>query len=386
MELSFKIISAPGSLDGPIHDFMAENDHDFYPPIAKRRDLSEFVQSVYDHKGKYVICYLNDKLVGVAAVYLNHPAFICYYLYVAVDKAYRHMGIANDLFNHIHEICRKAGIQRAIVKTWSTNLVSQAMFKKHGFFHIDTLEDDRSKGIHTYFFARSFIEGCLQQPPAHLGIISDCHSYTTGNFVKTISFIPRTISKNQTPLPYITIATDSFRNRNSAAFFNSTSLLEQQGVTHLLSLEAFGGVAVPTELAGMEVVDIAAITGRLVNERKVRCLVVCKDKASVKHLAVDHTCLPRSADQSRLEEIINEVAAGKVTPGYYKQEIAQMAIDNQCAGVLLAAYELHTMFGFDKQYNGVEIFDPLMEIAVIMQCERLKLQEQLPAAKSQLSV
>src|SRR5436190_2001284 len=130
MALSYRIIDKPGEHDAAILAFFRANDHEFYPPIAARRELTSFVQSIYEDIGKYILCYDGDKIVGLTTIIAKHPEFLYYYQYVAIDKDYRHIGIATKLYEMVTEICKEQGALRAIVKTWSLNKPSQAMFPK----------------------------------------------------------------------------------------------------------------------------------------------------------------------------------------------------------------------------------------------------------------
>lgn len=385
MQLTFKTISSPDPTDSEIHDFIAANDNDFYPPIAARKNLWEFVQTVYDHKGKFVVCYHENKLVGLTSVFLDHPSFITYYHYVAIDEAYRHKGIATRLYNFVHEICKDHGVQRAIVKTWSTNEVSQAMFKKHGFFHLDTLEDDRSKGIHTYFFAKSFSDEVFERPVKRLGIVADKDNFALGNFTKTISAIPKTRTENQPPLAFTAISNfyssqeiGGHEQVNGHAIVSSinelNALISENEVSHLLFLDVGKNpyTSHPDADIQIEVLDQARIIKKLVTARRKRCLLIAEDmQAARDFFGINELITPSSETATRVSEIVNEIKCGKVSPSYHKEEIASIAALNSCDLILLGSAMLHTMFGFDKASNGVEIFDPWIELAIIIQNNRL---------------
>ncbi len=353
-----------------IRDFVAANDNDFYPTIASRRDLADFVQSVYEAKGKYVICFDGDKIAGLTSVYLNHPQFITYYHYIAIDKEYRGMGISTTLYNYVHKICGENGVQRAIVKTWSTNRVSQAMFKKHGFFHLYTAEDDRSKGVHTYFLAKSFSQQLFDHPVKRIGITGMGHNNALGNFVKTVCSIPKINTADQPPLPFAAI------NGRPNEIMDSLAATD---ISHILALDSSMGTWGETfkMRTGIEIIDLPGIIKRMVGERKKRWILIgegCNPKAD---LGIANLLYPQEKEQKRIDEIIDEIRTGKVSPAYHKHEIAAITVLNDCEGVLLGVPELHTMFGFDKAYNGVELFDPWMELAIIIQYNRMNFKTQV---------
>ena len=358
MDLTYKIISSPGETDIQIRDFIAANDHDFYPTIASRRDLAEFVQLVYVYKGKYVVCYDGETIVGLSGIYLDHVSFITYYLYVAIDKNYRGRGISTTLFNYLHEICRELRVQWAIVKTWSTNMVSQSMFKKHGFFHLYTTEDDRSKGVHTFFYAKSFADEWFDMPIKRIAIIGDDNNYALANFVHTISSIPKTNSETNSLLPYVVVS-----NKDKDIY----SHMCRNDVSHIFALDIDSDLS--RDVTDAEIIDLAGITQRLVNERKKKWVLIADEVSGVaSRLGIEN--LVRPGDQQRVDEIIGEIRTGKVSPAYYKKEIADIARVSGGTGILLGTPELHTMFAFDKMFEGMEIFDPWLEVAIIIQNNR----------------
>ena len=350
MELTYEIVWLPGATDVLIRDFIAANDDDFYPPIATRRNLDEFVQLVYDHKGCFIVCRDADRIVGINSIYLDHPSFITYYLYVAIDKAYRGKGISNTLYEMMHELCRERGVQWAIVKTWSENKVSQAMFKKHGFFHLYTVADDRSKGVHTYFFAKSFSKERFRQPVQRIGVTGS-NSYALANIVHTLCNMPAMSDAVNTPVPVTAIS--------------GNAMSVPDDVSHLIILDKGAGIK-----TNAEVIDIGGITKRLVEERKKDFLLIASSDAA-DSLSAGNVRRPDAQTQVRINEIITALSTGQVLPSYYKDEITNMARRVGCTAVLLGMPALHTMFGFDKVYNGVEVCDPWLELAIIIQHNRM---------------
>lgn len=367
MQLTFKIISSPGELDGRIRDFIAANDNDFYPTISSRRDLADFVQSVFVAKGRYVVCFDGKKIAGLTSIYLDHPSFITYYHYIAIDKDYRGKGISTTLYNMVHEICREYGVQWAIVKTWSTNHVSQAMFKKHGFFHLYTAEDDRSAGIHTYFYAKSFSQEWFRQSLKCIAIIGGDNHYALGNFVATISSIPKINSDGRPALPFIV---------TSGRDVGIIPGIGDNIVSHALALDGSNTLSGLNE--NIEIIDFAGITKRLVTERKKKWMLVAESGSIAKaYFGINDLHFPANNEQKRVDKIIEEIKTGRVSPAYYKSEIAAIASLNDCKGVLLGVPGLHTMFSFDKVFHGIEIFDPWLELAIIIQNNRMNFKPQI---------
>jgi hypothetical protein len=256
------------------------------------------------------------------------------------------------------------------------------MFNKHGFFHLDTIEDDRSPGVHTYFFAKSFSDVLFKYPVKRLGIIGGNDNYALMKVANTIASIPKSNNFGRFPPP-LTIVSDPFSLPHGGkadkvtvkdGLKNVISCFEQEKVSHLLVTDSYNYPYVDFNniSTGIEVIDIAAITRAIVNARNKKCLLVAADiPASMNFFDIDNVQIPGHNDMRRINEIIGEIRMGYVSPAYYKHEIATIALFNDCNCIVLGSVELHSMFGPDKLYNGVEIFDPWMEVAIIIQNNRM---------------
>jgi len=359
MSLQYHILAQPGFWDDAILAFLARNDHDFYPPIAQRRTLEDFRQSVYDRKGRFLLCTENNNIVGLSSIYLDHPDYIAYYLYTAIDSSHRGLGIANVFFNMQHDICRENKIQRAIVKTWSTNPVSQEMFRRHGFFHAYSYPDDRSKGVHTYFFVKTFANTLIKGRVNNLVVVSDRNGYAAGNFTKLLTGIPKTTLGivNKLPLTLHHTDVENFQLKNESA----SHFIDISGTDKFANLE----------IQGMEKIDPFVIAVQLINERKVKPLVLGgSDRTKTIQLLADAGChhflMPEAADEE-LITMHRQIAIGEVNPEYWRQRVVALAAENNCDAVMAADPLWHGIFGFDKICNGIELFDPWTEAALLIQ-------------------
>ena len=364
MELSYKVISSPGAHDKDIIYFLRENDADFYPPIAARKDLTLFVQNVYDEDGKYFVCYAeNGAIVALTTLLANHPQFLYYYQYIAVDKNFRGRGIGSVLYDKVTEQCYKDGTLRAIVKTWSSNLRSQAMFRKHGFFHSETIEDDRSKGVHSLFFIKSFSAIKFRRPIKNLCIVGS--GYGLINFSRLLF----ELSKEGEPLPFVTVNAPDYNDHLMHMLSGKDMQLSHIIFTDLLVYPLLaninGGI-------NIEMPDLLGITKTLLAKSTKKWMLVGKDVAKLADvISAGNVVIPGRDSINRVDEIINDIEKGNTKPAYHKEELAAIASSQGCNGLLLGSVELHTMFGFDRSFKGVEIFDIFLEMAIIFQNARM---------------
>ncbi len=364
MELSYKVISSPGDHDKDIIDFLRENDDDFYPPIAARKDLTLFVQNVYDEDGKYFVCYAeNGVIVALTTLLTNHPQFLYYYQYIAVDKNFRGKGIGSILYDKVTEQCYKDGTLRAIVKTWSLNLRSQSMFRKHGFIHSETIEDDRSKGIHSLFFIKSFSGIKFEHPLKNLCIVG------AGFGLINFSRLLFEITREGEPLSFVTVNDPDYGGH----LIQKLSANEMQ-LSHMIFTDLLQYTLPENINAGIniEVPDLLGITKALLAKSPKKWMLVGKNAAKlVDVINADNVAIPGKDSINRIDEIINDMERGNTKPAYHKEDLTEIVIAHGCNGLLLGSVELHTMFGFDRSYKGVEIFDVFLEIAIIIQNARM---------------
>ncbi|MFQ6617505.1 MAG: ribosomal protein S18-alanine N-acetyltransferase [Fidelibacterota bacterium] len=79
----------------------------------------------------------------VIAWFVEHEVHICN---LAVHKAYRRMGIGNQLLEFILKRGREEGSTRATLEVRSKNMEAQALYKKHGFYQVGTRKGYYMKG------------------------------------------------------------------------------------------------------------------------------------------------------------------------------------------------------------------------------------------------
>ena len=359
--------------------FINEHDGDYYPPISSRQTQEEYMQSLFDKKGKLLACFVDGDLAGLMGFRMDHPVWQYYYQYTTIDYKYRGAGIAQILLNTAEKICREDGALQIISRTWSTNLVSQNTMLRLGFAHIHTVTDDRGKGIHTYYFVKSLVDFKLDKPLSCLGIIGGMGTYATGNFITTLTSL-RPRRKEQSLMPFILINDPAVPDRTQYILENrgheltdwineALDMIDQNAISHLfVSCFTIHPFLKEISLARhVELIDLVSFTKKLAATSKRKWLLVATlgtytmnsfNDASIKH--------PSDGQIKRIHEIIYEIKM-RIPPSYYKEELVDIAKANDCDGIILGCTELHRTFGFEKMYQGVEIIDPQLDLALFLE-------------------
>jgi len=248
------------------------------------------------------------------------------------------------------------------------------MFRKHGFYHVHTIEDDRSRGVHSYLFARSFSRVSFKQPVTCL-CIAGC-GVTVINFAKTLFSFTKDTPDCKGQLAFVMINDPCISTEGKSEIVEGFVSGQLPGTaSHLMftDMAMYRSGWVKEIKCAAEVPDMRAICGNVLDNKDKRWLLAGRSPDQLKLTwDMDNVLLPDEANAARMGDIVADIAAGTTTPAYYKEELVKMTVDNNCDGVLLGSAELHSMFGIDRAFNGIEIFDPLLELAIIVQNNRLK--------------
>lgn len=108
-------------------------DDAFLPPLSSRVDICDYAQKIADKAQRFEAC-VNDKLVGLVAVYVNTPdrgsAFITS---VSVLPGCQGRGIASRLMEDCITHVRVLGFARLELEVGRNNAPAIALYGKHGF-------------------------------------------------------------------------------------------------------------------------------------------------------------------------------------------------------------------------------------------------------------
>jgi|GEM_PF-1629130 len=378
-QITVKVIQAFNDITEDIFLFVNEHDGDYYPPISSRQSQEAYVQSLFDKEGRLLSCYVDGALAGIMGLRMDHPLWKYYYQFTTIDYKYRGAGIAQLLLSAAEKICREDGASQIFSRTWSTNLVSQNTMLRLGFAHIHTVTDDRGKGIHTYYFVKSLADFALEKPLSCLGIIGGMGTYATGNLITTLSSL-RPRRKEQTLMPFIVMNDPSIPDRTQyilenrghelTARINETlEMVNQNAISHLfVSCFTIHPFLKGINLADhVELIDLVTFTKKLAVMSKRKWLLVATMGTYLMNSFEDERIINPSEEQiKRVHDIIYEIKM-RIPPSYYKEELVAIAKSNNCDGIILGCTELHRAFGFEKMYEGVEILDPQLDLALFLE-------------------
>ncbi len=148
-------------------------NEDFIPPLAKRKPIDYWL-TLFE-KGRILYSSLRGIVVGFLVYYpdLNDNIYpeiagtvnlnpivagiqnfnlVSYLHFITVTPEFRGYGIGSQLLSNLLKIHRKENpAKRLRVATWSSNLTSLSLYRKHGFHIYKHLLDDRGKGLNSIY-------------------------------------------------------------------------------------------------------------------------------------------------------------------------------------------------------------------------------------------
>jgi aspartate racemase len=384
--MNFRIVENQSQVTDEIINHFQKNDDDFYPPISNRQSIAAYINSIFEMNGKLITGYIDDTLIAVVGFCLNHPKWKNYYQYIAIDKSYRKQRIATAILDKADEYFIQNGAKRVVVRTWSTNQVSQNLLAGRGFIHFETIIDDRGKGIHSYYYTKLLNPFQLKNKIEFLGIVGGMGTYSTGNFIKTISAIPRLVTKEQHLLPFVVINDPTIPDRTEYIYANRVedlitkitsvvSLIDQQKISHIVFVcFTFHPFIQQVPLQKhVERINLLDVIKYLIAAEKKYFLIATKGTYlinSFKEIG-NNIIIPGDEQKDEIHSIIMNIKSG-VDVHYYKNRFIELAKSNQCDAIILGCTDLHNIFEFDRINNGIEIIDPLEELAFIIEAQRRK--------------
>lgn len=369
------LIEKEQDLTADIIVFITKYDQAFYPPISSRTSIESYIGTLLAMDGRLIVCRDREEVAGIAGICLDHPQWKFTYQYVLVDEAYRRMGIPGMLLDTAYSLFKAHGATRIVSRTWSENNASIRHFRKYGFIHFDTVMNDRGAGIHSCYFTKVLQPVVLRNEVSLLGILGGMGTFATGNFLRTLSAIPHNISQEQDMFSYVAVNAATIPDRLTSiheertdelvkSMNNALSIIDQSRLSHLLVL-CFTVHPFIKQLSlhpGVELINLVDFCNSLLTPLPGRCLLVAAKGTYLMNLFPDTTLVyPSPEHTDRIHQIIFEIKKG-IDPSFYKNEIAVIVQHHQCDKVLLGCTELHGMFGFDLQYNNIQVIDPLTEL------------------------
>jgi aspartate racemase len=383
MEPIFSVIDSPEKLTDEVVDHFVRHDEKFFPSLSSRNGIHGYIASIFEMNGRLILCHIDHKLVAVMGFGLDHPEWKTYYQYIAVDKEYQNLGLPKKLTDVGDEISLAHGETRVVARTWSTNLVMIRFFSVQGYVHFKTIYDDRGKGIHTLFFTRLLRQPEFRQPVTRLAIIGGMGTYSTGNFIKTLTGIPRSTRKEQNLLPFILLNEPSIPDRTECILedrvkdfiykVNETICQANPAdVSHIVFL-CFTLHPYIDQLSlndNIEKISLIHIIAGLMRKTEGKTILIATKGTYFNSPFYDFGfVLPEAADRDAIHKIIMQIKSG-ADPEYYKEEITAYTVKYDCNRMVLGCTDLHGMFGSSRKYNGIDIIDPLFELVLLIETAR----------------
>lgn len=373
---TIRVIDRREDMNGEVLAFITRFDATFYPPLSSRGSIDAYIDSLFAMNARFIICSNGASLIGLAGICLNHSIWKYSYQYMAVDEAYRLRGVPGILLEEAYRIFREHGAVRFVGRTWSTNAASIQHFRKYGFIHFDTVMDDRGAGIHTFYFTKIIQPLSFGNEVKLLGMIGGMGTFATGNFIRSLSGIPQATPREQDMLSYVVINEATVPDRLSYiregrtaeltdSLIRALDTINQDRLSHLLVL-CFTVHPFIDRLPvqpNVEVINLVTISHVLIGAEPATrwLLVAARGSYSMELMSREQLVYPSAGETDRIHDIIFDIKKG-IDPAYYKEEIAAIARNNQCTGLLLGCTDLHGMYGFSQQYEGIRVLDPLAEL------------------------
>ena len=378
-----EVVTELSSVSAAVMDFFVAQDADFYPPISQRTSMQAYVASIMQPDGALIVASDADRVIGIAGLTFEHPRFRYFIQYVATDSSYRKQGIAHLLFDKAFTLLQKRGADRVTIRTWSANQRSQQLFSSTGFILYDKVFNDRGEGIHSYYFGKSFLTGYLKQQPECIGILGGMGSFSTGNFIRTLTGTNKRMQGDSDSLSFVLVNDPAIPDRSksirenkvpemTAAVNTAIEKIMAGEVSHLLllcfTLHPFiDRLKIPGRT---ELIDLVDFTRQAISGSGDQWMLAATlSSYEMDHFSAAEIHFPRYEDRQRIQDMISSIKTG-LDPVHYKKELAAIAHENGCSGVVLGCTDLHGMFGYDKTYDDVHVFDPLIELAFLLEAKR----------------
>lgn len=355
-------------------------DNDFYPPISQRVSIESYIETIFNNKGILLVCKEEDRIAGVLALVFDHPQWHYCIQFLGVTESFRKKGIGQCLMDRAFQLLHEVGADRVVLRTWSTNAASIHLHLRNGFMIFDKVFNDRGEGVHTFYFAKSLLTDEIKKPVTRLGILGGMGSFSTGNFIKTLTSINRQMDKEQDCLPFILNNEPSIPSRTHMDEFNGSEELthsilkaliqfDSADLSHLILLcfTLYPFIKDLPFTGNPEFTNLVSFTNHVVKRMPGKWMQVSTLSTYHSEIFCDGgVYYPKDSDKVRIQQIIDEIKMG-MEPQHFKDEMINIAKQNNCDGLLLACTDLHGMYGHDKSYQSIHILDPLLEFAFVIQ-------------------
>jgi ribosomal protein S18 acetylase RimI-like enzyme len=136
-------------------------DSEFFPPLSTRRPLEEYLGAFVEH-GAMIQVTVDGKPAGFVGYFPGDSKErteydkVPFVRYIGVVKEHRRAGLGRMLMERCFDDLELKGLRKETVqvRTWSTNVASNALYLRLGFEPVETWENDRAPGVHSVFYER----------------------------------------------------------------------------------------------------------------------------------------------------------------------------------------------------------------------------------------
>lgn len=105
----------------------------FVPPLSNRVAIDAYAAKIFVNAKRFE-AWVNGKLVGLLAVYCNHPVAACAFVTsVSVLSEWQGRGLASGLMARSIDAMRRLGFTVIELEVKRNNAEAVALYKKHGF-------------------------------------------------------------------------------------------------------------------------------------------------------------------------------------------------------------------------------------------------------------
>ncbi len=112
-------------------------DKNYIPSLSERVNIKEYSEKIAD-KAVTFEAWDKDKLVGLAAVYLNMMSLSAFVTNVSVLKDYSGNGVASQLMLNCIQYASQKKIGRICLEVDQNNAKAMHLYKRLNFMHYDT--------------------------------------------------------------------------------------------------------------------------------------------------------------------------------------------------------------------------------------------------------
>ncbi|WP_178088729.1 GNAT family N-acetyltransferase [Plesiomonas shigelloides] len=116
-----------------IYQLLIKVDSDFNPPLSLSLDLDEYSKKIAS-KAILFTCFNDKSIIALCAIYATDKKYSQAYLtLLAVDPAFRGVGLAKKLMSEMEAYVLDAGFKYVKLEVYKTNISALSMYRRLGY-------------------------------------------------------------------------------------------------------------------------------------------------------------------------------------------------------------------------------------------------------------